>query len=120
MHYLIVFAGAGLGGALRHAVNLAVVRGLGGALPLATLAVNVIGSLVMGLLFGWLARGGGCETWRLLVGVGLLPLAERFSVYGKVVPARRSGTRSWITCTMSAASRTRSTVSSGITRSPPR
>lgn len=40
--------------------------------PLGTLTVNLIGCLAMGLLAGWLARQGGNEPARLLLGVGLL------------------------------------------------
>jgi CrcB protein len=44
--YLIVFFGAGLGGALRHGVNVLVVRALGIEFPYGTLAVNILGSLI--------------------------------------------------------------------------
>ena len=50
--YLIVFLGAGIGGALRHGVNIAALRLFGGEFPFGTLAVNIIGSLCMGLLAG--------------------------------------------------------------------
>ena len=50
MGYLIVFLGAGIGGALRHGTNLACARLCGTAFPWGTLTVNVVGSLVMGLL----------------------------------------------------------------------
>ena len=52
------------------------------AFPWATLAVNVVGSLAMGLLAGWLARNGsGGETARLLLGVGLLGGFTTFSAF---------------------------------------
>ncbi len=56
------------------------------AFPWATLAVNVIGSLAMGLLAGWLARSGSGpeasgEQWRLLIGVGLLGGFTTFSAF---------------------------------------
>src|SRR3954463_4182403 len=43
--YLLVFLGAGIGGALRHGVNVGCARACGTAFPWATLAVNVVGSL---------------------------------------------------------------------------
>jgi fluoride exporter len=52
------------------------------AFPWATLTVNVVGSLAMGLLAGWLARHGeGGESYRLLLGVGLLGGFTTFSAY---------------------------------------
>ena len=40
--------------------------------PWGTLAVNLLGCLLMGMLAGWLGRGGGPEGARLLLGAGLL------------------------------------------------
>ena len=47
--YLLVFAGAGVGGLLRHVLNLAFARALGTEFPWGTLIINVTGSLAMGL-----------------------------------------------------------------------
>jgi CrcB protein len=51
--YLIVFFGAGLGGCLRHAMNLLAARALGTQFPWGTFLINISGSLVMGLLAGY-------------------------------------------------------------------
>lgn len=48
--------------------------------PWATLAVNLIGGLAMGLLMGTLARDS--ESWRLFAGVGVLGGFTTFSAFG--------------------------------------
>ena len=48
--YAVVFVGAGIGGCLRHAVNLAVGRWWSVSFPYGTLTVNVVGSFLMGAL----------------------------------------------------------------------
>ena len=60
--FLIVFAGAGIGGVLRHAVNRAAVT-FGWTFPWHTLLVNVSGCLLMGIVrrlvrFPWRERTG--------------------------------------------------------------
>ena len=50
--YAVVFLGAGIGGALRHAINLLTLPS-GRAFPLGTMAVNVLGGLAMGAVAGW-------------------------------------------------------------------
>ncbi len=57
-----------------------------GSFPFATLAANAIGSLLMGVLAGWLARHGGegsvaPDQLRLLLGVGLLGGFTTFSAF---------------------------------------
>ena len=76
---LTVAAGGALGAWLRFAAG----RLIGaGPFPYATLSVNVLGSLAMGLLAGWLVRhGAGGEHWRLLLGVGVLGGFTTFSAF---------------------------------------
>ena len=81
---LYVILGGGIGAWLRFASGILFFRNLGPAsqFPWSTLSVNVLGSLAMGLLAGWLARhGSGGEGWRLLLGVGLLGGFTTFSAF---------------------------------------
>jgi len=82
--FLLVFLGAGLGGAARHAVNLGCGRWCGPAFPWGTLTVNIAGSFAMGLLAGWLAFKAG-ENWsqhaRLFLATGVLGGFTTFSAF---------------------------------------
>lgn len=82
--YILVFIGAGLGGALRHALNIAIGRMFGTDFPWATAFINVSGSFVMGALVGWLAFRAG-EGWtqntRLFVATGVLGGYTTFSTF---------------------------------------
>lgn len=82
MGFVIVFLGAGLGGAARHAVNLWAARQLGTAFPYGTLTVNVVGSLLMGLIAGWFAfKGASSQHWRLFLTTGILGGFTTFSAF---------------------------------------
>jgi CrcB protein len=80
---LIVGLGGALGSMARYGVGLVAARLFPGATwPWATLSVNVIGGLMMGLLVGWLAqRGQGGESLRLFAAVGLLGGFTTFSAF---------------------------------------
>jgi CrcB protein len=81
MQYALVFLGGGIGAALRHAVNLAAAR-LGFAFPIGTLAVNVLGSVLMGVLVAWFAlRTGIDQNVKLLLTTGLLGGFTTFSAF---------------------------------------
>ena len=82
MGYLIVFLGGGIGAALRHGVNLAAARLSGTAFPYGTMTVNVVGSLVMGLLAAYFAfRGDASQHWRLFLTTGILGGFTTFSAF---------------------------------------
>jgi len=80
--YLVVFLGAGFGGMMRHGVNVGATRLLGLGFPLATLFVNVAGSLLMGVAAGYFAvRTGLPQQLRLFLTTGLLGGFTTFSAF---------------------------------------
>lgn len=82
MGYLVVFLGGGVGAALRHGVNLTAARLLGTHFPYGTLTVNVVGSLVMGLMAAWFAfEGSPSQHWRLFLTTGMLGGFTTFSTF---------------------------------------
>ncbi len=83
MAFAVVFLGAGIGGGLRHLVNLACLRAFGPGFPWATLSVNVIGSLLIGLAAGWFAfrSGGASQSLRLFLVTGILGGFTTFSAF---------------------------------------
>jgi fluoride exporter len=82
MLYFIVFLGAGVGGALRHGVNVGAARLFGYGFPYGTLVVNVAGSFLMGLLAGYFAfRPGIGQHLRLFLTTGVLGGFTTFSAF---------------------------------------
>ena len=78
---LLVMLGGAIGAGLRHLVGVATLARFGPGFPWGTLAVNLSGGLLIGLLAGWLARGGGSEAARLLLAVGVLGGFTTFSAF---------------------------------------
>ena len=82
MLYLIVFLGAGVGGALRHGVNVGSAKLFGYGFPFGTMIVNVVGSFLMGLLAGYFAfRPGIGQHMRLFLTTGILGGFTTFSAF---------------------------------------
>ena len=79
----LVALGGGAGAVLRYLVGVQAVRALGHGWPYGTLAVNVLGGVLMGVLVSWLALRGGAdqERWRVLLGVGVLGGFTTFSAF---------------------------------------
>lgn len=82
MTYLIVFLGAGVGGMLRHGMNLAFMRMGWTEFPAATLVINVTGSILMGLAAGLFAlKSEWPQEWRLFLTTGILGGYTTFSTF---------------------------------------
>ncbi len=82
MNYLFVFIGGGLGASLRHTVNVGCARLCGLNFPYGTFVVNITGSLLMGLIAGYLAfKGEASQPWRLFIMTGILGGYTTFSAF---------------------------------------
>ena len=83
LRLILVMLGGGIGAGLRHLVNMGAMRLFGMGFPIATLVVNVVGCLLMGLIAGYFAlraQGGG-DNLRLLLTTGLLGGFTTFSAF---------------------------------------
>lgn len=76
----IVGAGGFLGAVLRYLVGLVPV-GQQGGFPAKTLAINLLGCLVIGLVVGAAARGGLPARWELFLKVGVCGGFTTFSSF---------------------------------------
>jgi CrcB protein len=82
MNYVIVFVGAGLGGALRHGINLLAARIAGTDFPYGTLVINVLGSFLMGVIVEYLGlRLELSQNVRLFLTTGILGGFTTFSAF---------------------------------------
>ncbi|WP_375450434.1 fluoride efflux transporter CrcB [uncultured Devosia sp.] len=81
--FVLVGVGGGIGAMARYGFSLLVGKLWLASFPLATLLINVIGSLAMGLLVGWLAKA--MPNWaaegRLFLAVGVLGGFTTFSSF---------------------------------------
>lgn len=82
-HLLLVMLGGGIGAGARHLVALLTLRVFGTGFPVGTLTVNVVGSLAMGLLIGWLVKSDfqHVQTVRYFVATGILGGFTTFSAF---------------------------------------
>ncbi|GAB4275344.1 MAG: fluoride efflux transporter CrcB [Coriobacteriia bacterium] len=76
----VVVLGAGLGGGLRYALGGWLAERWGSSFPWHTMAVNLSGAFLLGILMALsLDRGIVSAGWRLFLGVGLLGGYTTFS-----------------------------------------
>lgn len=104
---LLVGAGGFIGSIARYLVTVFLNRWFEPTFPLGTLTINLLGSMVIGLLIGFFSRGilHG-EGWQLFLIIGILGGFTTFSAFslelmfmlreGQIIPAILYGTVSLI------------------------
>ncbi|MFD7898789.1 fluoride efflux transporter CrcB [Streptomyces sp. NPDC059743] len=81
MNWLLVLAGAAVGGPLRYLTDRAVQARHDTVFPWGTFTVNVVGCLVLGLLTGAVAAGAASSSVQLLIGTGLCGALTTYSTF---------------------------------------
>ncbi len=80
-NYLIVFFGAGLGGALRHLMNVVTMQ-LAWPGFVGTCVINITGSFLIGAVIEYLALKGHLPSrWQLFLTTGILGGYTTFSTF---------------------------------------
>ena len=103
--YLVVLAGAGLGGLARYVLGTWIMAKYGGPFPMGTFAINLSGSFLIGLFMTLLTeRLQPHPNWRLFLVVGVLGGYTTFSSFEyETLMAVRNGER-WMAMLYVAAS----------------
>ena len=82
MQIWAIAAGGALGAVMRYGMGSAVQSWSGRGFPFGTLSVNVLGSLLIGVLYVWLVeRAALAVEWRLALIVGVLGSFTTFSSF---------------------------------------
>lgn len=82
MAYLFIGTGGAIGACLRYFLTTTIDSWFGKNLPFGTLAVNVLGSFGLALLYGLIERQDLADSpYRMLLGVGLFGAFTTFSTF---------------------------------------
>jgi len=79
MIWFLVGLAGGTGAVVRFLLDRWLTSRVRTSWPFATLAINVSGTFLLGLLTGWCATHQGWEAWQTVVGTGLLGGYTTFS-----------------------------------------
>ncbi|KTF18385.1 fluoride efflux transporter CrcB [Pseudoalteromonas sp. H105] len=80
--YLMIAAGGASGACLRFFISETMLKLLGRGFPFGTLAVNILGSLLMGVLYGLIEREIiTVSPAKSLIGIGFLGALTTFSTF---------------------------------------
>jgi CrcB protein len=78
---LAIGTGSFIGGVLRYLFSQSIQSRFLSAFPFGTLAVNIIGCFLIGIVFGISERGNMPQEWRLFLATGLLGGFTTFSAF---------------------------------------
>jgi len=79
---LAIATGGAIGALMRYWVSMAVYSAMGRNFPYGTLAVNVLGSLLMGILFVFLVERMAADSiWRAALLIGVLGAFTTYSTF---------------------------------------
>lgn len=82
LNYLAIALGGAIGACLRFAISEWMLHLFGRAFPFGTLLVNILGSFVIGLLYGLLlSEQIAPNPWRIFIGIGILGAFTTFSTF---------------------------------------
>ena len=82
INIFFVACGGAFGATSRYLIGLGMISLFGKGFPFATLAVNVLGSLIMGIIFQLVQQGTlSTSPWWPLIGVGFLGALTTFSTF---------------------------------------
>jgi len=80
--YILVAIGGASGASLRFFISQLILNWLGKGFPFATLVVNILGSLLMGFLYGLIEQLNlEIQVYRTLIGIGFLGAFTTFSTF---------------------------------------
>jgi CrcB protein len=97
MDFLLVMIGGGLGAGLRHGTNLVAARLFGTAFPYGTLTVNIVGSALIGLLYGMFAtHAEWSHPLYLFLTAGLLGGYTTFSAFSLDIALLHERSANWL------------------------
>lgn len=78
---LLVGAGSCIGGIARYLLSTAIAARAGTLFPYATLVVNIVGCLVIGLVLGWNEKAVLSTEWKLFLATGICGGFTTFSAF---------------------------------------
>ena len=81
LNLVAVAAGGAMGAVDRYCLSSVLYRHFGSGFPYGTVGVNVLGSLLMGVVFVCVVERPMSDAWRLALSVGLLGAFTTFSTF---------------------------------------